>query len=232
VITIRHAEERGAVNLGWLEGKHSFSFGDYHDPEHMGFNTLRVINDDRIAPAKGFGTHGHKDMEIVTYMIAGALEHKDNMGNGSVIKSGDVQRMSAGSGVMHSEFNQSAEEPAHLLQIWILPQETGITPGYEQRFFSGNDKKNQLRLIVSRDGRDGSLTIHQALDLYASILDQGKVVKHEFPAGHSGWIQVVSGKISVNGEPLNTGDGAAIDDTRMLEIEAKDDTEFLLFDMA
>jgi len=232
MITIRHAEERGAVNLGWLEGKHSFSFGDYYDVEHMGFNTLRVINEDRIAPLKGFGTHGHKDMEIVTYMIAGALEHKDNMGNGSVIRAGEVQRMSAGTGVMHSEFNHSAKEQAHLLQIWILPEKAGISPGYEQKVFAAADKTNRLCLIASRDARDGSLKIHQALDLYASNLDRGKVLVHELRLKRSSWIQVVSGIVSVNGELLHSGDGVAIDDTRTLEIEAIQDTEFLLFDMA
>lgn len=232
MITIRHAEERGAVNLGWLEGKHSFSFGDYYDVEHMGFNTLRVINEDRIAPSKGFGTHGHKDMEIVTYMIAGALEHKDNMGNGSVIRAGEVQRMSAGTGVMHSEFNRSAKEQAHLLQIWVLPEETGISPGYEQKAFAAADKTNRLCLIASRDARDGSLKIHQALDLYASNLDRGEVLAHELRVKRSSWIQVVSGIMSVNGELLHSGDGVAIDDTRTLEIEAIEDTEFLLFDMA
>lgn len=230
-IAIRRSEDRGAVNMGWLNAKHSFSFGDYYDPDHMGFGTLRVINEDRIEPAQGFGTHGHKDMEIVTYIISGALEHKDNMGNGSVIRSGDVQRMSAGTGVMHSEFNHSDDEQTHLLQIWILPEQTGIAPGWEEKSFSADDKRNRLRLIASRDARDGSLKIHQSLDLYATVLDEGETVVHEIADGHSAWIQVVSGQVTANGEPLRAGDGAAIENTADLEIHAANKSELLLFDM-
>ncbi len=232
MITVRRAEDRGAVNMGWLNAKHSFSFGNYFDPDHMGFGSLRVINEDRIEPAQGFGTHGHKDMEIVTYMIDGALQHKDNMGNGSVIRGGDVQRMSAGTGVMHSEFNHSADEQAHLLQIWILPEQTGITPGYEEKAFSTNEKRNQLRLIVSRDARESSLKIHQLLDLYATVLDEGAVVAHELLDSHSGWVQVVSGQVRLNGETLNAGDGAAIENVPELKIQATNRSELLLFDMA
>jgi quercetin 2,3-dioxygenase len=232
MIVIRRAEDRGGADLGWLKAKHSFSFGDYYDPEFMGFGHLRVINEDRIEPAKGFGTHGHQDMEIVTYMIDGALEHKDNMGNGSVIRRGEVQRMSAGTGVQHSEFNHSEDAQAHLLQIWILPEKTGITPGYEEKEFSQSDKKNRLCLIASGDSRDGSLKIHQSLDLYASALDKGTELAHELADGHRGWLQVVRGQIKVNRELLGAGDGAAIEDINKLEVGSVADAEFLLFDMA
>ena len=231
MIKIRRADDRGAVNMGWLEAKHSFSFGEYYDPDHMGFGTIRVINEDRIEPAQGFGTHGHKDMEIVTYIIEGALEHKDSMGNGSVIRAGDVQRMSAGTGVQHSEFNHSDKDKVHLLQIWLLPERAGITPGWEEKTFSASDKHNRLRLIASRDARDGSLLIHQSLDLHATVLDEDRTVMHELSDGHTAWIQVVSGHIEVNGEQLSAGDGAAIDNTPRLEIQATSDAELLLFDM-
>ncbi len=232
MIQVRRSADRGAVDMGWLNAKHSFSFGDYYDPEHMGFGKLRVINEDRIEPAQGFGTHGHKDMEIVTYMIDGALEHKDSMGNGSVIRSGEVQRMSAGTGVMHSEFNHSGAELAHLLQIWILPERSGITPGWEEKVFSADDKRNRLRLIASRDAREGSLRIHQSLDLYATVLDEGESVAHAFDEDRQGWIQVVNGQISVNDSSLEAGDGAAIENVSELKITAVSDSEFLLFDMA
>lgn len=231
MIAVRRAEERGAVNMGWLNAKHSFSFGDYHDPKHMGFGNIRVINEDRIEPAKGFGTHGHRDMEIVTYIISGALEHKDSMGNGSVIRSGDVQRMSAGTGVMHSEFNHSDTEQTHLLQIWILPERNGITPGWEEKNFSASDKHNTLRLIAANDARNGSLKIHQALDLYASIVDADTTLSHALADGHSAWVQVVTGELDVNGEQLNPGDGLAMDNAKRLEIRANAASEFLLFDM-
>jgi len=231
MIVIRRAEDRGAVNMGWLNAKHSFSFGNYFDPEHMGFASLRVINEDRIEPTQGFGTHGHKDMEIITYIIDGALEHKDNMGNGSVIKRGDVQRMSAGTGVMHSEFNHSADEQVHLLQIWILPERAEITPGWEEKTFPASDKRDRLRLIASRDARDGSLKIHQSLDLYASVLNNDAEVAHRFDSDRRGWIQMVSGQVSVNGELLNAGDGAAIEEITELNIQASNESELLLFDM-
>lgn len=218
--------------MGWLDAKHSFSFGSYYDPEHMGFATLRVINEDRIQPEKGFGTHGHKDMEIVTYMIDGALEHKDSMGNGSVIRRNEVQRMSAGSGVQHSEFNHSGEQIAHLLQIWILPESAGIAPGWEEKAFQPNEKRNRLRLIASRDARDGSLRIHQDLDLYASILEAGAELMHRFDAARKGWIQVVSGELAVNDVTLAPGDGASVEALDDLRIEALSESEFLLFDMA
>lgn len=232
MITVRRSDDRGAVDMGWLKARHSFSFGDYYNPEHMGFGNLRVINEDRIEPAKGFGTHGHKDMEIVTYMIDGALEHRDSMGNGSVIRRGEVQRMSAGTGVMHSEFNHSPQDRAHLLQIWILPERSGIAPGWEEKLYAEDDKHNRLRLIASRDARDGSLQIHQSLDLFASVLDEGKALSHKLPDNHQGWIQVVSGRLAVNGTILDEGDGAAIEHLGELQMNAISKTEFLLFDMA
>jgi redox-sensitive bicupin YhaK (pirin superfamily) len=232
MINIRRADDRGAADLGWLQAKHSFSFGSYHDPNHTGFETLRVINEDRIQPGKGFGTHGHKDMEIVTYMIDGALEHKDSMGNGSVIRRNEVQRMTAGSGVQHSEFNHSDEELAHLLQIWILPESEGLTPGYEEKVFGSPEKQNKLCLIASCDARDGSLKIHQDVDLYASILDSGRELEHRFVTGRKGWIQVVSGELVVNDNTLVAGDGAAVNDLDELRFLCVADTEFLLFDIA
>ena len=231
MIKIRAAEERGAVNMGWLDARHSFSFGDYYDPAHMGFGSLRVINEDRIEPAQGFGTHGHKNMEIITYMIEGALEHKDNMGNGSVIHAGDVQRMSAGTGVLHSEFNHSATDMAHLLQIWILPNAQGITPGWEEKNFTLDEKHNVLRLIASDRVRDGALKIHQHVDLFASVLDGGATVSHELATGHRGWLQLVRGQLALNGEYMKEGDGAAIEDVDSVQIRADSDAEFLFFDM-
>ena len=217
--------------MGWLDAKHSFSFGSYHDPDHMGFGPLRVINEDRIQPGQGFGMHGHKDMEIVTYIIDGALEHRDNMGNGSVIRRGDVQRMSAGTGVMHSEFNHSDADPTHLLQIWVLPERDGIEPGYEERTFDDAGKRNQLRLIASRDARGDSLRIHQDVDLYASILAPDSTLGQALAAGRVGWVQVVSGSLAVNGERLSSGDGASISGVDHIAFEALEEAEFLYFDM-
>ena len=230
MLNVRKSAERGAVNMGWLDAKHSFSFGNYYDPEHMGFGQLRVINEDRIQPAQGFGMHGHQDMEIVTYIVDGALEHRDSMGNGSVIRRGEVQRMTAGTGVMHSEFNHSADELTHLLQIWIQPERTGLDPGYEEKAF--NDKKNRLALIASHDARDGSLKIHQDVDLLASELDSGVSVTHHFEDGRRGWLQVVRGSLAVNEVSVEAGDGIAIEATRDLSIVAESNAEFLLFDMA
>jgi redox-sensitive bicupin YhaK (pirin superfamily) len=197
----------------------------------MGFGPLRVINEDRIQPAQGFGTHGHQDMEIITYIIEGALEHKDSMGNGSVIRPGDVQRMTAGTGVMHSEFNHLDDGETHLLQIWILPEENGLEPGYEEKTFDRAERGNRLALVAARDARDGALKIHQDVDLYASLLDAGKSVVHEFGTARKGWIQVVRGRLDVNGDALASGDGAAIANTSSVTIEASEDAEFLLFDM-
>jgi hypothetical protein len=227
-----HSDTRGAADHGWLKAKHTFSFGDYHNPAMMGFGPLRVINEDRIEPSQGFGTHPHKDMEIVTYIIEGALAHKDSMGNGSVIEAGDVQRMTAGTGVFHSEFNQSEEDPVHLLQIWILPRESSLQPGYEQQHFDREDKLNQWRLVASSDGRESSMTVHQAVDLYASILEAGKELRHEFSADHSGYLQIVSGSVTANDELLEAGDAVAIRELELLTVLATSNAEMILFDMA
>ena len=232
MIRIRQSGDRGAVNMGWLDAKHSFSFGSYHDPGHMGFGPLRVINEDRIQPAQGFGMHGHRDMEIITYMIDGALEHRDSMGNGSVIRRGEVQRMTAGTGVRHSEFNHSQDAVTHLLQIWILPERNGLEPGYEEKAFSASDKQNRLQLIASRDARAGSLKVHQDVELFASLLEAGHQVRHVFAEGRKGWIQVVHGQLDVAGQSLSTGDGASLEDAGEVTVTAGDDSEFLLFDMA
>jgi redox-sensitive bicupin YhaK (pirin superfamily) len=225
------SDTRGTADHGWLKARHTFSFADYHNPDMMGFGPLRVINEDRIEPGQGFGTHPHRDMEIVTYIIDGALEHKDSMGNGSIINAGDVQRMSAGTGVFHSEFNHSTDESVHLLQIWILPRETSLQPEYEQQHFGRDDKLNQWRLIVSGDGRDTSMTIHQAVGLYASVLDAGNELQHSFAAGHSGYLQIISGSVTANGEQLEAGDGAAIHEIELLTLLATSDAEAILFDI-
>jgi redox-sensitive bicupin YhaK (pirin superfamily) len=232
MITIRPSETRGSANFGWLDSKHSFSFGHYFDPQHMGHGPLRVINEDKVKPAQGFGTHGHQDMEIISYVLKGALEHKDSMGNGSIIKPGDVQRMSAGTGVRHSEYNASDSEDVHFLQIWILPERNGIEPGYEQTHFSREDKLNRLRLVASRDGREGSVTLHQSADIYASVLESGGGLVHRIEDGRKGWVQVVQGSLELNGERLNAGDGAALEGPLDLVIGSGEETEFLLFDMA
>jgi redox-sensitive bicupin YhaK (pirin superfamily) len=231
LIEIIPADTRGAADHGWLKAKHSFSFADYYDPERMGFGSIRVINEDRIEPSKGFGTHPHNDMEIVTYIIDGALEHKDSMGNGSVIRAGDVQRMTAGTGVRHSEFNHSENDVVHLLQIWILPQELSLQPGYEQQHFSREDKLNQWRLIASSDGREASVHVHQAVDLYASVLEGGSKLQHSFGSGRSGYLQIVSGTVTANGEQMSAGDGATIENLEELTVEAIDEAEAVLFDM-
>lgn len=231
MISVRKSNDRGVANIGWLDSRHTFSFGHYHDPNFMGFGNLRVINEDWIEPDQGFGTHGHQDMEIVTYIIDGALEHKDNMQNGSVIRHGDVQRMTAGTGVQHSEFNHSQSEVVHLLQIWILPETMSLEPGYEEKSFSDTEKTDQFRLIGSRDGRDGSVTIHQDLDLYASLLSAGSELTHAFVPNRKGWLQVVRGDLVINDEHLSTGDGAALQDLTKLHVKAINDAEVLLFDM-
>jgi redox-sensitive bicupin YhaK (pirin superfamily) len=231
MIQVRKSIDRGAVNMGWLNAKHSFSFGHYYDPEHMGFGSLRVINEDRVQPGKGFAPHSHENMEIITYIIDGALEHKDNMGNGSVIRPGDVQRMTAGTGVQHSEFNHSPEDLVHLLQIWILPEADGLTPGYEEKRFPDADKTNRLRLVGSHDARDGSVKIHQDVDLFASVLREGSTLSHVFGPGRSGWLQIVRGKLKAGEVTLDAGDGAAISRPDALEMTAVEDAEFLLFDM-
>jgi redox-sensitive bicupin YhaK (pirin superfamily) len=230
MINIRKASDRGHANHGWLDTHHTFSFADYHDPEFMGFRTLRVINEDRVSPGVGFGTHGHRDMEIVSYVLEGALGHKDSMGNGSVIRPGDVQRMSAGTGVMHSEMNPSETEPVHFLQIWILPDRRNITPGYEQKHFAPEERNGQLRLVAAPDGRDGAVTIHQDVEIYASLLDGETAVTHEFRPGRYGWLQVTRGEAEVNGQKLAAGDGASISDEASVTIRGTG-AEVLLFDL-
>ena len=229
---IIRSNDRGSADHGWLKAKHTFSFAEYHNPERVHFGQLRVINEDRIAPGKGFGTHPHRDMEIVTYIINGAIEHKDSMGNGTVIKAGEVQRMTAGTGVLHSEFNHSQEEELHLLQIWIFPEQKNLEPGYEQTLFSREEKLNTLRLIGSRDGRDGSITIHQDVDLYASVLESGKAVSLDDVADRRIFVQVVSGDVDVNGEKLAAGDGIQIRNEAAIELHAESDAELLLFNMS
>lgn len=228
---LRKSEERGKANFSWLDSKHSFSFGHYHDPKHMGFGPLRVINEDRVAPGGGFPTHPHSDMEIISYVLEGALEHKDNIGTGSVIRPGDVQRMTAGSGVRHSEFNASKTEPVHFLQIWVIPEKKGLEPSYEQKSFSDAEKRGRLRLIGSRDGRDGSVTIHQDVDLYVTVLAAGDSVTHTIAEGRGAWLQVARGSATVNGTALGAGDGLAIGQSGPLIIEGTGDGEVLLFDM-
>jgi len=232
MIQVRPAEARGKANFGWLDSRHTFSFGDYYDPGHMGFGPLRVINEDRVRPGAGFDTHGHRDMEIVSYVLEGALEHKDSIGTGSVIRPGDVQRMSAGTGIRHSEFNASKTEPVHFLQIWILPDRDGLPPSYDQRSFTEADKRGRLRLVASPDARDGSVQIHQDAAIYASLLDRGQEVRHALQGGRKGWLQLVRGAVELNGQVLNAGDGAAIEDEPEIRIAAtRDDVELLLFDL-
>lgn len=233
MITLRPAQERGTANFGWLDSRHTFSFGNYYDPNHMGFASLRVINEDKVTPGQGFGTHAHRDMEIISYVLEGALEHKDSIGTGSVIRPGDVQRMSAGTGIRHSEFNASKTEPVHFLQIWILPEQEGIEPGYEQKTFSEAEKRGTLRLVGSRDGRDESITIHQDVDLYATALQDGEEVNHSLAEGRVAWLQVTRGAVQLNNQTLSAGDGAAIAQESLITLQgAANDAEVLLFDMA
>jgi redox-sensitive bicupin YhaK (pirin superfamily) len=232
MIVKRPAAERGHFNHGWLDTSHTFSFAGYHDSEHMGFRTLRVINEDRVQGGKGFGAHSHNDMEIVTYVLEGALAHSDSMGNRSTIVPGDVQRMTAGTGVTHSEFNPRPQEPVHFLQIWILPDRRGLAPGYEQKAIPEAEERGALRLVASRDGRDGSVTIHQDVDLYASRLLPGERVKHAVASGRHAWLQVVTGRIELNGTALGAGDGAAVSRESALEMVAVEPAHFLLFDLA
>ena len=231
MITLRRSEERGGGNHGWLNTKHSFSFSDYYDPKFMGFRSLRVINEDWVQPGHGFPTHPHRDMEIITYVLEGALEHKDSLGTGSVIRPGDGQRMSAGTGIRHSEANPSQKESVHLLQIWITPDKQGHKPGYEQKEFRADEKRGKLRLLASPDGRDGSVTIHQDAKLYVSLLEPGEAVEHKLESGRHAWLQVAKGAVELNGKPLHPGDGAAISDELQLRIKATDSAEILLFDL-
>jgi quercetin 2,3-dioxygenase len=231
MITIRKAENRGHFDHGWLNTYHTFSFADYYDPAHMGFRDLRVINQDRVQPGRGFPTHGHRDMEIISYVLEGALQHKDSMGNGSVIRPGEVQRMSAGTGVMHSEYNPSKTDLVHFLQIWILPEKRGLKPEYEQRMFSAQEKQGKLRLIVSRDGREGSVQIHQDVDLYAGVFDAGQQATHRLRPGGHAWLQVARGKVLLNDASLKEGDGAAVDAEALVELTGQENSDVLLFDL-
>jgi redox-sensitive bicupin YhaK (pirin superfamily) len=232
MINVRKSAERGHFDFGWLDTHHTFSFGEYYDPRNMGFRSLRVINEDYVRAGHGFPTHPHRDMEIITYVLKGALEHRDSMGNGTVIRPGEVQRMSAGTGVRHSEKNASAEEDVHLLQIWIIPEEQGLRPSYEQKMFEADEKRGRLRLIASNDGRDGSVTMHQDANLYAALLDTGQEATHGLPQGRHAWAQVARGAVEINGQILQQGDGASITDETQLSIKGREPSEILLFDLA
>ena len=232
MITVRRSNERGHFDHGWLNTYHTFSFDQYYDPRHMGFRNLRVINEDFVAAGRGFPKHGHRDMEIITYILEGALKHEDSMGNGSVIRPGDVQRMTAGTGVRHSEQNASDQERVHLLQIWILPHTVGLEPGYEQKAFSEDERRGRLRLIASEDGRDGSVLVHQDVSLLASVLPAGQEVAHAMDQARYAWIQVARGSVEVNGEKADQGDGVIAVGESSLRIRAQEDAEVLLFDLA
>ena len=238
MIQIRKAEERGHFDHGWLDTFHTFSFAEYHDPAFMGFRSLRVINEDRVAPGAGFPTHSHRDMEIITYVLEGTLEHKDSLGNGAVIRPGDVQRMSAGTGVTHSEYNSSKKDPVHLLQIWILPEKKNLIPGYEQKNISADQKSGKVVLLASPDGAEGSVTVNQDVRLYASVLnkDRSQILGNGHDStlqpGRHAWIQVARGAITLNGKPMNASDGAAVSNETSLELSAKKDSEILWFDLA
>jgi quercetin 2,3-dioxygenase len=232
MITLRRSSERGHFDHGWLNTYHSFSFDQYYDPRYMGFRQLRVINEDFVAPGRGFPTHGHRDMEIITYVLEGALQHEDSMGNGSIIRPGDVQRMTAGTGVRHSEKNASADARVHLLQIWILPETVGLEPGYEQKAFAEDERRGQLRLIASNDGRDGSVTVHQDVSVFASILGDGEGVRYDMDQARYGWIQVARGSVVVNSQRAEQGDGAIAMGESSLDIVAEQPSEILLFDLA
>jgi redox-sensitive bicupin YhaK (pirin superfamily) len=232
MIEFRQSDARGRTKLSWLDSRHTFSFGDYYDPKHMGFSHLRVINEDRVVPGAGFPTHSHRDMEIITYVLEGALAHKDSTGTSSVIRVGDVQRMSAGTGISHSEYNASQIEPVHFLQIWIIPDKTGLAPGYEQRAFSLDEHRGKWRLIASKDGRDGSVTVHQDVDVWAARFSPGEQSSFPVKPSRNIWTQVARGAVTLNGTTLNAGDGAAISEEEILEVRAAEDAELLLFDLA
>jgi redox-sensitive bicupin YhaK (pirin superfamily) len=231
MLTLRKAADRGHSQHGWLDSWHTFSFADYFDPAHVAFSRLRVINDDRVAPGQGFGTHGHRDMEIISYVVEGAIEHKDSMGNGSIIRPGDVQRMTAGTGVRHSEFNPSATEPVHFLQIWILPRKEGLAPGYEQRTFSAADKRGRFRLVASPDGREGSVTVNQDVCLHAAHFDGSEAATLPLAVGRKAWVQVVRGGVSLNGTELEEGDGVAVEGEPGLAFSHGRAAEVLVFDL-
>ncbi|HZL16585.1 MAG TPA: pirin family protein [Polyangia bacterium] len=232
MIEIRRADQRGRADHGWLDSRHTFSFADYYDPQHMGFRALRVINEDRVAPGQGFGTHGHRDMEILSYVLEGALEHKDSMGTGSVMRPGDLQRMSAGTGVRHSEFNASRTEPVHFLQIWIVPDKVGDQPGYEQKSFSAQERQGRLRVVAAPDGRDGSLSIHADAVVYAGIFGAGERAELSLAKGRSAWIHVARGKVRVNGNDLQAGDAVGLSAESVVKIDGIDAGEALVFDLA
>ena len=231
MITIRRADERGTTDFGWLDSRHSFSFGRYHDPRHMGFRALRVINDDRVAPGQGFGTHTHRDMEILSWVVEGAMEHRDSLGNGSVIRPGELQRMTAGTGVAHSEFNHSRKETLRFLQIWILPERSGIEPGYEQAAFPLDRRRGELVLVASRDGRDDSVKVHQDVSLRAGRFAGGDEIRLPIPPGRHAWVQVVSGGVGLNGLELEEGDGAALSEEDAMAITARSAAEVLVFEL-
>lgn len=232
MIRIRKAADRGHANYGWLDTYHTFSFSSYQDPRHTSFRALRVMNEDRVQPGEGFGTHPHRNMEIVTYVLEGALEHKDSMGNGEVLRPGEFQRMSAGTGITHSEFNPSESEPCHLYQIWLFPEREGTEPSYEQKRFSDEEMHNRLRLVASPTATDGSLAIHQDARIFLSRLDQGQEVIHELATDRHAWLQVLRGQVSLNDHQLSTSDGAAVSDESTLRIAARQDAEVMLFDLA
>jgi quercetin 2,3-dioxygenase len=232
MIAIRRADERGRADHGWLDSRHTFSFADYYDPQHMGFRALRVINEDRVAPGQGFGTHGHRDMEILSYVLDGALEHKDSMGTGSVMRPGDLQRMSAGTGVRHSEFNASRTAPVHFLQIWIVPAKEGDQPSYEQKNFPDSERQGRLRVVAAPDGRDGSLSIHADAVVYAGIFGAGEHAELPIVKGRSAWVHVARGKVRVNGNDLQAGDAVALSAEAAVKIEGLDAGEVLVFDLA
>ena len=232
MITLRRSEDRGLADLGWLKSHHSFSFADYHDPAHMGFGNLRVINDDRIAPGTGFGTHGHRDMEIVSYVLEGALAHKDSMGQVATILPGEVQRMTAGTGVMHSEFNHAANAPTHFLQIWLLPAATGLKPGYEQKAFGADERRGRLRLVGAPDGADGAITLHADARLYAGLMNGDETASVQLAPGRLGYVFVARGELSVNGQALREGDGAALSGEPLVSLAQARDSEVLVFDLA
>lgn len=232
MIQTRKARDRGHFDHGWLDTYHTFSFADYYDPAHTHFRALRVMNEDRVAPGQGFGTHPHRDMEIVTYVLSGALEHRDSMGNGEVLRPGEFQRMSAGTGITHSEFNPSPTEPVHLYQIWLFPERKGIEPSYEQKRFPEKERHNRLRLVASPDAAEGSLLIHQDARIYLASLDAGRQVTHESASGRHAWLQVLRGEVELNGQPLSEGDGAGVNDEWELTIHAAASSEVMLFDLA
>jgi redox-sensitive bicupin YhaK (pirin superfamily) len=232
MIQVRKAEERGHFDHGWLDTFHTFSFADYYDPAHLGFRALRVINEDRVAPGRGFGMHGHRDMEIITYVLEGELEHKDSLGTGSIIRAGELQHMTAGTGVRHSEFNPSASQPVHLYQIWLLPDRAGLRPSYEQRAFAADERRGKLRLVASPNGEDGSLPIRQDARVYLSTLKDEETAAHVISAGRHVWVQVLRGNVAVNGQSLHAGDGAAGSGEESVTIKSDGDSEIMLFDLA